>query len=275
MGCGPKQLELPPAPTYQNSPYFSGGGIGNLYNLGNQTATGNFTGDLSWLQPTINPNNSANALSAAQGLLQPQFRDTLQQINNQAAANNQLNSSTYTDALARSQSDLNSQYQSIVSQQAINDSNQANANRLSLFGTGLNTLNSAIGYGGQSEGAQNSFNLNNYQNQAAVAYQNYANSTNPGFLGNLISSFSPIGHDIYSAQGYNVPGMGTQQSILTAAQLFAGGQGGLGGGGYGLGSGQGVNRLTGLNSYAPGSAATNNLSGPNQYLNYGAQNPWA
>lgn len=266
---GKKQPTLPPPPTYQNSPYFSGGGIGDLYGLGNQITSGDFTGNLSWLQPTINQNNGQNALSYAQGLLQPQFRDTLQQINNNAAANNQTNSSTYTDALARSQSDLNSQYQSILSAQAIQDSQQSNANRLSLFGTGLNTLNSAVGYGGQAEGMQNNFNLGNYENQLAYAY-----GTQPpqngglggalqGAIGGGLAGLS-TGNPYIALAGAAAGGLGG--ALSTQASNFGGQLGQLGAGLYGQAQKtQSINRLTGLFNYAPGSAATNSLD--QQYSN--------
>lgn len=274
-----KGISLPPTPTYQNSPYFTGGGIGDLYGIGNQLTSGDFSGNLSWLQPTMNPNNGANALSAAQGLLQPQFRDTLQQINNNAAANNQLNSSTYTDALARSQSDLNSQYQSIVSNQAINDANQANTNRLSLFGSGLNTLNAAVGYGGQSEQDQNQFNLTNYQNQLAAALLSQKSQSGgifgalSGAAGGALSGFAlggPAGAVAGGIGGGLAGGLSPQTSNVGGQFLQAGA--GL----YGQSQQtQAINRLTGLLNYAPGSSATNDISGrlPSS-INLSGQNPF-
>lgn len=277
---------LPNPPTYQSSPYFTGGGIGNLYDLGNRITRGDFTGDLSWLQPTINQNTSANALSYAQGVLQPQFRDTLQQINNQAAANNQLSSSTYTDALARSQSDLNSQYQSLVSQGAINDAYQSNANRLSLFGTGLNTLNSAIGYGGQSEGQQNQFNLNNYSNLVAKSLSDNQRDNAANGWQQALGFFSPIGHDYLQSQGINsVPGYGVADITKIASSFipsnggFGGGStggqfgGGLNNGGGGLpGLGQQTNPLTGLYRSNPGSSAFNSFGGNQNPFQFGGFN---
>lgn len=223
-----QDLNLPPTPTYYQNP-LQQGDIGNQSQLAGNLTSGNLP---SWLQSTINPNNSANALSAAQGLLQPQFRDTLQQINNNAAANNQLNSSTYTDALARSQSDLNSQYQSIVSQQAINDANQANQNKLSLFGSGLGTLQSAIGNEAQDTGAQNSFNLSNYSNQVASAIQQNQNANQANGFSQAIGLLSPVGHDYLQSQGINnVPGYGVGQTLGFASSA-AGLGGGLGGSQY-------------------------------------------
>lgn len=257
-----KGLSLPPTPTYEQNPYFSGGGIGDLYSLGNKTASGDFTGNLAWLAPTVDQNQSGNALSYAQGLLQPQFRDTLQQIDNNAAANNQLNSSTYTDALARSQSDLNSQYQSIVSAQAIQDTQQSNANRLSLFGTGLNTINSAVNYGGQAENSLNSFNLQNYQNQVAAALltQNQSGGLMGGIMGAIggglggFATGGPIGAGI-GAIGGGIAGATSPAASNVGGQFLQTGSGLFGQGQQT----QAINRITGALNYTPGSAATNNL----------------
>ena len=120
----------------------------------------------------------------------------------------------------------------------------------------------------QQSQQQNSFNLENYQNQVAKAIQDNQNKMNPGFLGNFISGISPLGHDIYSSAGYNVPGMGIQESAWKAASLFTGG--GLGGGSSsGLGQIPGfggpvdnptLSRSTG-NSYIPGMFAKDEMKG--------------
>ncbi len=178
--------QLPSTPTYQTDPVFQKG-YQSLYDIGSQLTKGDFSGNLSWLNPTVNNNNSALALASAQGILAPQFRDTLNQITQSAAANGQLESSTFGDALARSQSDLNSQFQSIVSNQAINDSNQSNQNRLSLFGSGLDTLNQATNYGFGNQNSENQFNLNNYSNQVAAALAGQKQS-NGGLLGGLMGA---------------------------------------------------------------------------------------
>lgn len=261
---GAKKLELPnPPEQYLNSNLRPNIDFGST--TGKDLISGNFGGNLSWLNPTINSNNSQLALTAAQGVLQPQFRDTLQQITNAAAANGNLSSSTYTDALARSQSDLNSQYQSIVSQQAINDSNQSNQNRLKLFGAGLDTLQGFTGAAQDDSNFTNDFNLKNYDNIVAKAIQDNQNDRNPGFFGNLLSTFSPIGHDVYSAAGYNVPGMGVQQTALTAASLFAGG-GGFSGGGLSGGGGMG-------NGF--GNQNASSFSSPASFSRTGASTPSA
>lgn len=178
-----KGPELPAAPTFQADPT-AAVGIPDLLKYGQELASGDFGGRLSWLNPTINNNNSSNSLAYAQALLQPQLRDNLTQITNAAAANGSLNSSTFTDALAKSNSDVNSQYQAILAQQAIADSNQSNTNRLALFGQGLDTIQNAsqLGLGNQSQ--TNDFNLQNYNNQVAAALAGQKQS-NGGFAGAL------------------------------------------------------------------------------------------
>lgn len=171
------RLELPQAPAYQENRNLSPNiDFGSDYFT--RLLSGDFTGNLSWLSPLTNTNTSANALSYAQGILQPQFRDNLQQIRNEAAANGQLESSTFSDALARSQSDLNSQYQSIVSQGAINDAYQNNSNRLSLLNQGSSGLQGFTGLAQNQTNSRNQFNLENYNNQvaAAIAGQNQGGS---------------------------------------------------------------------------------------------------
>lgn len=245
-----QNLNLPSTPTQYTNPLQSGD-----MGLQSTTASNLINGDLpSWLQSTVNPNNSQAALTAAQGILQPQFRDTLTQINNDAAANNSLNSSTFTDALARSQSDLNSQYQSIVSQQAINDANQANQNKLSLFGTGLNTLQSGIGNEQNQSNATNQFNLDNYSNQVAQAVQQNQNANQANPLTQFESLTSPLANDYYKSQGINnVPGYGVQQ----VAQI-AGAAAGVGGGAGSFGNGLGAS-----NSYTQGQGLGAGYNGQN------------
>lgn len=245
-----KSLQLPAPPTYQTDSTFQQGNK-SLLDYGQNLSGGNLP---SWLNSTINPNNSANALSQAQGILQPQFRDTLTQISNQAAGAGQLESSTFTDALARSQSDLNSQYQSIVSGQAINDANQANNNKLGLFGMGLQSLQQATGFGQSNQNNQNSFNLQNYDNLVANAIQNNQNSNKANGWQQFFGAMNPLAHDYLQSQGINsVPGYGLADTAKIAAPFVGASMGmpGLGmGGGGGLGS-----------TSAPGQYASNGLIG--------------
>lgn len=169
-------LNLPNAPTQYTNPLLMGN-LANQSGLANQLTSGDFTGDLSWLSGLTNPNSGylQNALSAAQGTLQPQFRDTIQQLQNTAAANGSLNSSTFTDALARAGSDLNSAYQTQLGNAAMQDYTNANNNRLSLFGSGLSLGQQAIGNQTTQGNNTNTFNLDNYGNIVAKAISDNEN----------------------------------------------------------------------------------------------------
>ncbi len=220
-----KSLELPAAPTYKENANLSPNiTFGSDYFK--QLLSGDFTGNQSWLAPLTNTNTSKDALSYAQGVLQPQFRDTLQQISNNAAANGQLNSSTFTDALARSQSDLNSQYQSIVSQGAINDAYQNNANRLNLLQQGSGGLQGFTGLAQNQTNQENGFNLENYQNLVAKAIQDNQNANKANGFQQVLGMVSPIGHDYLQSQGINsVPGYGVADIAKIGSMFmpFAGG----------------------------------------------------
>lgn len=242
-----KALTLPNPPTYQNDPIFQQG-YQSLMDWGQNLSNGNF----GWLTPLLD--NGQNALRQAQGILQPQFRDTLQQIRNEAAANGQLESSTFTDALARSQSDLNSQYQSIVSGQAIADNNA----KLGLFGTGLNTIGQATTFGLQNQNNENQFNLQNYDNLVAQAIQNNKNANRANGWQQFFGMTNPLAHDYLQSQGINnVPGYGVADVAKIAAPFF---------GGFGGGMGNGF----GNTAVNPGSYASNNPFNVNQSLRL----PW-
>lgn len=230
-----KALTLPDTPTYQDKT----SGIANSL----------VSGDIpAWLQSAINPNNSQYALQQAQGILGPQFRDTLTQIKNEAAANGQLESSTFTDALARSQSDLNSQYQSIVSGQAINDANMSNQNKLGLFGQGLGTLQN-------NQNSENQFNLSNYDNLVANAIQNNKNANKANGWQQFFGMTNPLAHDYLQSQGINsVPGYGVADVAKIAGSFMGFGGGGIMGNSFG--------------NTSPGMSASNGLMGQGTMDNY-------
>lgn len=161
---------MPSAPTYYTNPnllpnidWFSQEGRG--------LTSGDFTGSRSWLADLVDydPRSTKLALESAKGFLQPQFNDIVQQIRNEAAANNQLESSTFTDALAKNASNLESQYQGIASNAALNDLNQAKSNKLGLYEFGANLMNTGTGYAQGESNSKNQFNLTNYENQVAAA----------------------------------------------------------------------------------------------------------
>jgi len=266
-----KGPELPAAPKFQADPT-AATGIPDLLKYGQELSSGDFGGRLSWLKPTISNDNTANSLAFAQAKLQPQFRDTLQQITNQAAANGQLNSSTFTDALARSQSDLNSQYQAILSQQAINDSNQSNTNRLALFGQGLNSIQNASQLGLSNQGQANDFNLQNYNNQVAAAIAGKGTGSNMfGGLGTALGAGAgfliggPMGAGLGATIGGGLGGTIDASRGGTGSAGFSGMGGGLGL----LGSSMLANPLTtsklGLSAPNAGAFASNNPFSSNSF----------
>lgn len=256
-----KALKLPDTPTYQEDPVFQQG-YKSLMDWGQNLSSGNF----GWLTPLLD--NSQNALKQAQNTLQPQFRDTLTQIKNEAAAAGQLESSTFTDALARSQSDLDSRYQSAIYGQAIADNNT----KLGLFGTGLNTIGQATTFGLQNQNNENQFNLQNYDNLVAQAIQNNKNANRANGWQQALGMLAPVaggaagfmlggpagaaigaglggglGKDYLDSQGINnVPGWGSGDVMKLAAPFM---------GGFGMGGGGGIP------STSPGMSASNNPFG--------------
>ena len=229
-----KAPDLPAAPTYQADPTAQAVPK-DLYSLGTKLTNFDFSGGLSPLQDTINynPQQTQLALQSAQGYLTPAYNDLIQQTRNEAAANNQLESSTYTDALARNAFNLESQYQGITANAALHSAQTALQNRLSLFGTGLNTLESAGSQAQGNQSALNNFNLANYENQVAVALSKQ--KSNGGFLGGLtgaaggaLSGFALGGHigAVVGGIGGGLAGgfgqSGTGGQLLSAGANIAG-----------------------------------------------------
>lgn len=201
-----KSLKLPDTPTYQEDPVFQQG-YKSLMDWGQNLSSGNF----GWLTPLLD--NSQNALKQAQNTLQPQFRDTLTQIKNEAAAAGQLESSTFTDALARSQSDLDSRYQSAIYGQAIADNNT----KLGLFGQGLETIGQATTFGKMNQDSENQFNLSNYDNLVAQAIQNNKNA-------NKANGWQQFGHAVAPILGGALGGLvGGPAGAAMGSQVFGGG----------------------------------------------------
>lgn len=213
-------------------------------------------------------------MAAASGFLSPEFDRTIQQIKNEAAANNQLESSTFTDALSRAAENLNSQFQGITAQAALDDRSRALSNRLSLLGTGLNTLQSATAFAGDSESKVNQFNLENYQNQVAKALAE-AKQSKGGLFGGLTGAAGGAALGIALA-----PFTGGLSLGLTGALAAGGGAlgalGPQGTGGQLLNAGAGlagsglsgglfnqmpISTPTSMPSSFPGSYASNGLTG--------------
>ena len=254
-----KSPELPPPPTFQADPNLSKATTG-LLDYGNRLTNFDFSGNLSPLQDTINPNPQTTqlALQYAQGSLQPAFNDTLTQIRNEAANAGALESSTFTDAITKAGTNLDSQYQAIVAQAGLADAQQANTNRVGLFGTGLNAISSAGGLAGTSQGQVNQFNLDNYNNQVASALSSQKSSSG-GLLGGLLGGGGGILAGLALA-----PFTGGSSLLLAGLGGLAGGAAGAlgpqGTGGQLLQAGAGAYGSLGAGGLLkplPGSSATN------------------
>jgi hypothetical protein len=157
--------------------------------LYSQAAQGLVTGDYSF-NPSLNdlvsldPEMTKLAMSYAESSLQPSYQKQKTATANELANLGALESSTTSNAFAQLDSDLLSQYQSIVSSAALEDRTAARSNQMNLFGTGLNTLSSSIGQGMQYESQVDQFNQQNYENQLASYYAN-KKSSSMGSIGAL------------------------------------------------------------------------------------------
>lgn len=221
---------LPATPTYQTDPIFNSG-YQDLSKYANQLISGNYSG-LGGIGDAVSlhPQSTQLALQSAQGFLQPQYAQSNLDIQNQAIANNQNTSSTFTDALAKNANTLNSQYQGIATNAALQDAQTARQNQIGLLGTGLNTLQSSTNFGLQNQQDENQFNLENYSNQVAQALSSQKQQ-NGGFLGALTgaaggalggSSFGPIGAIAGGIGGGLSGGLSPQSSNLGGNILQAG-----------------------------------------------------
>lgn len=232
MGEKSKPLKLPATPTYQNDPIFQQG-YQSLFNDANKLIRGDYS-SFGGLQDvtSLNPETTQMALQAAQGFLQPQYNQSNLDIQNMAIANNQNTSSTFTDALAKNAFNLNSQYQGIATNAALQDAQTARAARLGLFETGLNTLTQATGFGFQKQANENQFNLENYSNLVAKAV-NEQKQKSGGFLGALQGGLGgaatgfmlggPIGAGIGAIGGGLMGGLSPQESNVGGSLMGIGG----------------------------------------------------
>lgn len=180
-----KAPTLPNTPTYYQDPLISQANS-SMFDLGQGLTSGSIYQSNPGLGEAVsmNPDITRLTLEGLQAQLAPQLRTSRQDIINQLEANNQLTGSTTASALGNIQSDYESQLVSAGASAGIADINRALSNRVSLFGTGLNAIQGS-GQGAQTaSNAQNSFNLENYQNQLAKVLGEQK-TQNGGFLGGL------------------------------------------------------------------------------------------
>lgn len=179
-----KKIDQPDAPEFQAEQNVQPN-INQLSDLGGRLTSFDFGGELSPLQDTIDldPEVTRLALDFAQNSLSPAFNRTRQNTINELANLGSLTSSTTSNAFAQQDFDLNQQFQAITSQAALADRERALGNRLNLFGTGLNTLESATGLGLNQQTQLNAFEQQKFENQIALNELN--RDTSGGLVGGL------------------------------------------------------------------------------------------
>ena len=169
-----KGPDLPATPSFKDNPFFQSA-ISGLSGLGSALTQGRFLDsadpDVGFLNPLVSmqPEITKDAIGLATRDI-TERRDVAQQdIINQLAANNQLQSSVTGNRLA----DLNQSYSSDISdvstQFRMADAERALGNIGGLFELGINTTGNVGTLGLASQQQQNTFNQQNYENQVAAA----------------------------------------------------------------------------------------------------------
>ena len=136
---------------------------------------------------SLNPDITRLAMENLQSLLQPSYRTGRQDLINTLEANNQLTSSTTGSSLQNYENDYQSQLVAAGAQASIEDINRALANRVSLYGLGLNTGQSVGTNALSNQNQTNQFALQNYENQVAAALMNQPKQ-NGGLMGGLMGA---------------------------------------------------------------------------------------
>lgn len=165
----------------------------------------------------LNPETSRLATERYVSAQEPVYRRGLQDITNTLEANNQLTGSTTASSLGNFQADYMAGLTSANANQALADIDRALANRVSLYGTGLNTT-STVGTNALTNQAQmNQFALSNYENQVAGALASQPPATG-GFSGALTGAI-----------GGGLAGLATGNPYIAGAGALAGGISGYSG----------------------------------------------
>lgn len=258
-------LSLPNTPTFQRN-QFVNPAIQSLYNKGMSLSSPTVSGLPEILQPTVqnNPEMTRMVLEGLKAQLAPSLRQSQQDIISQLEANNQLTGSTTASSLGNLESDYLSQLTKAGSDASIADENRALQNRISLYQTGLSTINSAGQLGLSDQSQENSFNLENYQNEVAKTLAEQKPATGgwagafTGGLGGALSGFmlgGPVGAVIGGVGGAAAGGFGpagTGGGLMTAGAGIAGSKSYL-------------NGLTGPNAIIP-SGNTGSINGNNEQI---------
>lgn len=216
-----KSPSIPDAPSFQADPNV-GWSQDFLKNQANYLINGLTTNGGSLSGPlgeatNLSPDITRLALQNLQAQLAPSYRTGRQDLINTLEANNQLTSSTTGNSLQNYENDYQSQLVAAGAQASIEDINRALANRVSLYGLGLNTGQSVGTNALTNQNQTNQFALQNYENQVAAALMSQPKQTG-GLLGSLTG-----------ALGGGLAGLATGNNFLTGAGALAGGLAG----GYG------------------------------------------
>ncbi len=214
-------LDLGALPSFQAVPevakgyrYLQDEGIGMVNGL-----TGKGPEPQGLLADTINLNPDTSRLATERyvSAQEPVFRRGLQDITNTLEANNQLTGSTTGSSIGNYYSDYMAGLTSANANQALADIDRALSNRVGLYGTGLNTVNSATGLALQDQGQMNQFALSNYENQVAGAL-----ASQPLASGGMSGALS-------GAIGGGLAGLSTGNPYVAGAGALAGGLSGYSG----------------------------------------------
>ena len=216
-----KAPSIPAAPKYKTDPRYAKS-WDELFGLGKRLTNFDFSGGLTPLQDTIEVN--PDVVSGYFSSLQPYHRELRNRSVAELAANNQLESSVTANRFGQIETDIADRLQGYTSgliQQALQ-------NRINLFGTGLNAISGATGYGLQNQGQLNQFNLANYENQVAAALAGQGSQRGGLFGGLTGAGGAGLG---MAALAMALPG--SQAALIPLAMLGGGALGALGPSGTG------------------------------------------
>lgn len=220
-GGGKSKVSLPSVPEFYTDPNYTWSqdalkGQSN-YLLNGLTQDGQTLTGLLGDAVNLSPDTSRLATERYIAEQAPVYRRGLQDITNTLEANNQLTGSTTASALGNLQADYMAGLTSANANQALADIDRALANRVALYGTGMN-VTSTVGTNALSNQAQrNQFSLSNYDNQVASALASQPEPTG-GFSGFLQGAF-----------GGGLAGLATGNPYIAAAGALTGGLAGASG----------------------------------------------
>jgi len=236
-----KSPDLPAVPEYAEDPRFTEG-LDQLFNLGGRLTEFDFSGGLSPLQDTVStsPKTTELFLQGLKAQLDPIFRDLRAKTVGELAASNQLESSVATNRMAQLESDITGQFTQQATAFGLADTERALRNRIGLLTTGINTTAGATELAQRSQEFENRFNLENYENRVAKAFNDF--DPGPSIFGGITGAIQG-GISGFQAGGW--PG-----AVV-----------GAGAGGYAGYQGYDVSKVSSAISTFPGQTATDTIRG--------------